>query len=363
MTSSTATTIERTLSPHMTALIDYAIAHGASDLHLIVGVPPVVRRDGKLLAIANEPPLTDASAQEAITSILLPEQQRELLTTRELDFSFGFRDMRFRVNAYFERSQLAASLRLIPSKIPSLSGLGLPAVLERFTVPSQGFVIITGPTGHGKSTTLAALIQHINETRSEHIVTIEDPIEYLFQHNRSMVSQREVGSDTKTFGAALRSVLREDPNVILVGEMRDTETMEAALTAAETGHLVFATLHANSAGQTADRIVDSFPPHQQSQIRLQLANVLLGVVSQRLIPKAAGGRIAAAEILTASEAVRSLIREGKTHQIDNVIKTSASDGMISLDRVLAELVSKGEVTLDDALVWASDPKQLKMSVY
>lgn len=355
--------VERSLTTHMAALIDYAIAHGASDLHLIVGVPPVVRRDGKLLAISNESPLTAAAAEEAIGSIMLPEQQQQLMKDREIDFSFGFREMRFRVNVYFERSQLAVALRLIPAKIPTLASLGLPTVLERFTAPSQGFVIITGPTGHGKSTTLAALIQHINETRSDHIITIEDPIEYVFQHNRSMVSQREVGTDTNTFAAALRSALREDPNVILVGEMRDTETMEAALTAAETGHLVFATLHANSAEQTADRIIDAFPPFQQGQIRLQLANVLLGIVSQRLIPRAAGGRIAAAEILTTNGAVKSLIREGKTHQIGNVIKTSASDGMINLDKVLADLVSKGQVTLDDALVWADDPKQLKMNVY
>lgn len=356
-------TAERTLNPHVSQLIDYAIAHGASDLHLIVGVPPVVRRDGQLLAIANEPPLTAETADEAIGSIMLPEQRRTYLVDRELDFSFGFRDMRFRVNSYFERGRMAASFRLIPSEIPNLRALRLPPVLERFTAPSQGFVIITGPTGHGKSTTLAALIQHINETRSDHIVTIEDPIEYVFTHKRSMISQREVGSDTASFAAALRSVLREDPNVILVGEMRDTETMEAALTAAETGHLVFATLHSNSAEQTTDRIVDSFPPHQQSQIRLQLANVLLGIVSQRLIPRVAGGRIVAAEILTANGAIRSLIREGKTHQIGNVIKTSASDGMINLDKVLAELVAKGEVTIDDALVWADDPKQLKMSVF
>ncbi len=355
--------VERQLNPHMSQLVDYAIAHGASDLHLIVGVPPVVRRDGNLLAIANEPALAVDMASEAISSLMLPEQLRQFTANRELDFSFGFRDMRFRVNTYYERGRMAASLRLIPATIPPLEKLGLPPVLERFTAPSQGFVIITGPTGHGKSTTLAALIQHINETRSEHIVTIEDPIEYVFTHKKSMISQREVGSDTLTFASALRAVLREDPNVILVGEMRDTETMEAALTAAETGHLVFATLHANSAEQTADRMIDAFPPHQQSQIRLQLANVLLGIVSQRLIPRVSGGRIPAAEILTATGAVRSLIREGKTHQIQNVIKTSASDGMITLDKVLADLVAKGEVTLDDALVWAQDPKQLKMSVF
>ena len=357
------TTIERELNPHISQLIDYAIAHGASDLHLIVGVPPVVRRDGKLLAIANEPPLTEEAAEEAINSIMVPQQRQTFVTTRELDFSFGFRATRFRVNTYFERGHVAAALRLIPATIPPLAQLGLPAVLERFTAPSQGFVIVTGPTGHGKSTTLAALIQSINETRSEHIVTIEDPIEYIFAHKKSMISQREVGSDTGSFANALRAVLREDPNVILVGEMRDLETMEAALTAAETGHLVFATLHANSAEQTADRIVDAFPPHQQSQIRLQLANVLLGIISQRLIPRVNGGRIAAAEILTANDAIRSLIREGKTHQIANVIKTSATDGMINLDKVLAGLVAKGEVTLDDALVWADDPKQLKLNVF
>jgi twitching motility protein PilT len=230
-------------------------------------------------------------------------------------------------------------------------------------MPSQGFVIITGPTGHGKSTTLAAMINQINHTRSEHIVTIEDPIEYVFEHEKSIISQREVGSDTNSFSRALRSALREDPNVVLIGEMRDLETIEAALTIAETGHLVFTTLHTNSAAQAADRIVDVFPPHQQQQVRMQLANVLLGVVSQRLIPKAQGGRVAACEIMIANSAVRNTIREGKTHQLGNIIQTSAAEGMISMDKVLAELVSKGDITIDSALTWAMDPKAFKMMVY
>ena len=238
---------------------------------------------------------------------------------------------------------MAASFRFIPRQIRNLQDLNLPPILERFTQSTQGLVIIAGPTGHGKSTTLAALVELINESRSDHIITIEDPIEYVFEHKKSNISQREVGSDTNTFGRALRAALREDPNVILVGEMRDLETIEAALTIAETGHLVLTTLHTNSAAQTADRIINVFPPHQQEQIRMQLANVLIGIVSQRLLPRVAGGRIVAAEILIANNAVRTMIREGKSHQVDNIISTSAAEGMIGLDKVLAELVSKGEI--------------------
>ncbi len=352
-----------TLDPTMKKLLDLAIERKASDLHLTVGVPPTIRIDGKLSAVPDEPVLTTETVSRLIQSFMTSEQLERLKIRKEVDFSFGYQDMRFRTNTYFQKGNLAASLRLIPKLIKSINELGLPPILEKFTNPSQGFFIITGPTGHGKSTTLAAMINHINHNRAEHIVTIEDPVEYVFEHDKSIISQREVGSDTNSFARALRSSLREDPNVVLVGEMRDLETIDAALTLAETGHLVYTTLHTNSASQTADRIIDVFPPHQQQQVRMQLANVLLGVVSQRLIPRTSGGRIVACEIMVANSAVRATIREGKTHQLPNIIQTSASEGMITLDKVLAELVSKGEITIDNALTWSLDPKAFKMMVY
>lgn len=351
------------LLPEMKKLLDIAVERKASDLHLTVGMPPMVRIDGALMAIPETQPLTSEMALNLVQSFMTPEQSERLKVRKELDFSFGYQTMRFRTNVYFQKGNIAASLRLIPKLVQSLAELGLPPILEKFITPSQGFVVITGPTGHGKSTTLAAMINQINHSRAEHIVTIEDPIEYVFEHEKSIISQREVGSDTNSFARALRSALREDPNVVLIGEMRDLETIDAALTLAETGHLVFTTLHTNSAAQTADRIVDVFPPHQQQQVKMQLANVLLGVVSQRLIPRAQGGRIAACEIMVANSAVRNTIREGKTHQLTNIIQTSAAEGMISMDKVLAELVSKGEITIDNALNWAVDPKAFKMMVY
>jgi twitching motility protein PilT len=323
----------------------------------------MLRIDGKLSAVPGEAALTADGVARLIQSFMTSEQLERLKIRKEVDFSFGYQNMRFRTNTYFQKGNLAASLRLIPKLIKSISELGLPPILEKFTEPSQGFFIITGPTGHGKSTTLAAMINHINHRRSEHIITIEDPVEYVFEHDKSIISQREVGSDTNSFARALRSSLREDPNVVLVGEMRDLETIDAALTLAETGHLVYTTLHTNSAAQTADRIIDVFPPHQQQQVRMQLANVLLGVVSQRLIPRTSGGRIVACEIMVANSAVRATIREGKTHQLPNIIQTSAAEGMITLDKVLAELVSKGEITIDNALTWSLDPKAFKMMVY
>jgi len=351
------------ISAAMKSLLDLAISKNASDIHLTVGVPPVLRVDGRLYPMTDRGVLTSKEAEDLIKSFMTQAQQEEFIARKEIDFSFSYRDVRFRVNVYLQKGFVAASLRLIPKNIRTLSQLNLPPILERFTIPSQGFVIVTGPTGHGKSTTLASLINIINQKRRAHIVTIEDPVEYVFEHDKCIISQREVGGDTHSFNRALRAVLREDPDVVLIGEMRDLETIEAALTVAETGHLVFSTLHTNSAAQTVDRIIDVFPPHQQMQVRMQLSNVLTGVVSQRLIPRVSGARIVACEILIATPAVRSLIREGKTHQIPNVIATSASEGMISLDKVLAELVSAGEITIDDALVWAIDPKQLKMMVY
>lgn len=350
-------------SPEIKKLLEAAISKNASDIHLNVGVAPTLRIDGRLVAVEKEPILTTEIASKLIKGLMNEEQWTRFQAKKELDFSFGFDGTRFRVNVFYQKGELTASLRLITAVIRTIQELGLPPILEKFTARSQGLVIISGPTGHGKSTTLAALIEDINKTRNDHIITIEDPIEYVFEHNKSIISQREVGTDTISFASALRSALREDPNVILVGEMRDLESIEAALTLAETGHLVFTTLHTNSAAQTADRIIDVFPPHQQQQVRLQMANVLLGVVSQRLLPKTSGGRIAACEIMIADNAIRNIIREGRSHQLTNIIQTSASEGMISLDKVLAELVSRGEVTLDDALTWAIDPKALKMMVY
>lgn len=347
----------------ISAYLDYAISKHASDIHINVGIPITLRVDGKLFSIPDMAALTEAKARELVSGVADDDLMTALEQKKEVDFSFGYKEMRFRANLYYQRGNIAASLRLIPSTIRSVKDLGLPPILEKFTEHSQGFVIITGPTGSGKSTTLAALIDKINEERREHIITIEDPIEYVFEHKKSIISQREVGQDTNTFARALRSCLREDPDVVLVGEMRDLETIDAALTLAETGHLVFTTLHTNSAAQTADRIVSVFPPHQQQQVRSQLASVLLGVVSQRLIPRVNGGRVLAAEIMIANSAIKSLIRDNKVHQIPNIIQTAASEGMISLDKVLAELVSRGEISLEDALTWSIDPKSLKMMVY
>ncbi|MBI4175018.1 type IV pilus twitching motility protein PilT [Candidatus Berkelbacteria bacterium] len=344
-------------------LLDAAVSRNASDLHLTVGVVPSLRIDGRLVPIADHPVVDQEQAIALIEPLLQPAQLERLKEARELDFSLSYGAARVRANVYYQKGSLAASLRFIPRTIRTIQELGLPPIVEKFIQAGQGLVVITGPTGHGKSTTLAGMIELINTTRPDHIITIEDPIEYLFDHKKSIISQREVGFDTHSFGRALRAALREDPNVILVGEMRDLETIETAITIAETGHLVLTTLHTNSAGQTPDRIIDVFPPHQQRQIRMQLANVLLGVVSQRLLPKTAGGRIVACEVMVANNAIRNLIREGKTHQIDNIIHTSAAEGMIGLDKVLAELVSKGDVSLDDALTWSLDPRSFKTMVY
>jgi len=347
----------------MTKYLDFAVEKGASDLHLINGIPATVRIDGRLLSVPEAPVLNQTIIKSLIAEFTQGNMLENLKNKREVDFSFGYKDMRFRVNLYFQKGSEAASLRLLPKDIRSVQELQLPPILEKFTEHSQGFVIITGPTGSGKSTTLASLIDKINKEQRKHIVTIEDPIEYVFEHKKSVISQREIGTDTDSFSKSLRSVLREDPDVVLVGEMRDLETIEAALTIAETGHLVLTTLHTNSASQTADRIVNVFPSHMRQQISNQLASVMLGVVSQRLIPKVGGGRIMAAEIMLANSAIKSLIREGKTYQIPNVIQTSASEGMVSLDKVLAEHVSAGDVSLEDALSWAVDPKSFKMMVY
>lgn len=340
-------------------LLKQVVDKRASDLHLVVGAPPILRVDGQLRPIPETPVLEPETIKELVLSLVNEEQKDLLLVNKELDFSYSFQNFgRFRINAYFQRGSLSAAFRLIPATIPTIEELNLPKICHQFAKLRQGFILVTGPTGHGKSSTLAAVINEINENRSEHIVTIEDPIEYTYKQKKSIVSQRELHQDTHSWEVALRSVLREDPDVVLIGEMRDFETIASALTIAETGHLVFATLHTNSAAQTIDRVVDVFPEHQQAQVRLQLAATLEAVFSQRLLPALETGRYPAAEILLATAAVRNLIREGKTHQIDNVIQTSVDLGMMTLEMSLSELVNEGKVSLEVAREYSLRPRQL-----
>lgn len=330
-------------------LLETTASRGASDLHLVAGRHPTIRIDGSLIPLVKETVLSPEDTEQFAFSLTFPDQKERFLEHGELDFAYDFKGKaRFRVNIYRERNFIAVACRFIPNKIRTLSELNLPDSLSRFTEISQGLLLVTGPIGHGKSTTLAALINEINHKRNVHILTVEDPVEYVFDPDRALITQREVKRDTKDFYTALVHTFRQDVDVIMIGEMRDPETMATVITAAETGHLVFATLHTNSASQTIDRIVDSFPPSQQGQIRIQLAASLLGVVSQRLIPRSDGGRIPACEIMLANSAVRNLVRENKTHQIDMVISTSFDEGMIGLDKYLADLVSRGEISLESA---------------
>lgn len=340
-------------------LLEEVIKKKASDLHLQVGLPPMLRVDGSLVAVTGAPVLTEETVESLVFAILDDEQKQILLKDKEFDFSFAFGDLgRFRVNAFHERGNLAAALRLIPNELLTIDQLGLPKIVEKFAEYPRGLVLVTGPTGSGKSTTLAALISKINSEKAAHIVTIEDPIEFTHRSNKSVIVQREVHYDTYSFSAALRSSLRQDPDVVLIGEMRDLETIAAAITIAETGHLVFATLHTNSAAQSIDRMIDVFPPHQQPQIRAQLSNILMAICSQRLVPSIGGGRIAAAELLVATPAVRNIIREGKTHQLDAVIQTGAEFGMQSMDKTLVNLIHAGTITYDEARLVAVDIDEL-----
>ncbi len=345
--------------PRIELLLEEVVKKKASDLHLQVGLPPILRVDGSLVPVTGADSLTEETVETLIFAILDEDQKQILLKDKEFDFSFAFGDLgRFRVNAFHERGNLAAALRLIPNEIMTIEQLGLPPIVSKFSEYPRGLVLVTGPTGSGKSTSLAALINKINTEQSKHIITIEDPIEYTHKSKRSVIVQREVHYDTYSFSAALRSSLREDPDVVLIGEMRDLETIASAITIAETGHLVFATLHTNSAAQSIDRMVDVFPPHQQPQIRAQLSNILMAICSQRLVPAIGGGRVAAAEILIATPAVRNIIREGKTHQLDAVIQTGAEFGMQSMDKQLVQLVHSGTITYDDARSFAVDPDEL-----
>ncbi len=350
---------QMTGQPRIEVLLEEVVKKKASDLHLQVGLPPIIRVDGTLMPVAGADVLSDEAVETLIFAILDEDQKQILLKDKEFDFSFAFGDLgRFRVNAFHERGNLAAALRLITNEVLTVEQLGLPPIVNKFAEYPRGLVLVTGPTGSGKSTTLAAMIHKINNERAEHIITIEDPIEYTHRSKKSVIVQREVHYDTYSFSAALRSALREDPDVVLIGEMRDLETIASAITIAETGHLVFATLHTNSASQSIDRMIDVFPPHQQPQIRAQLSNILMAVVSQRLIPQIGGGRIAAAEILVATPAVRNIIREGKTHQLEAVIQTGTEFGMQSMDKTLVNLIHNGTISYDDARMVAVDQDEL-----
>ncbi|MDD3487466.1 MAG: type IV pilus twitching motility protein PilT [Candidatus Moranbacteria bacterium] len=334
---------------------------GGSDLHLSVGRPPTIRVDGKLYPISGEEKLTGAEVADLSRAVLSDDQWARLQREKQIDFSVDLQEKaRFRSNVYFQRGTLAAAFRLIPSEIRTLEDLNITPLLYEFAKPSQGFVLVTGPCGHGKSTTLAAIIDYINHTRQDHIITIEDPIEYLFDPDMCIIDQREILQDSPNFPSALRAVFREDADVVMVGEMRDVETISTAITAAETGHLIFATLHTNDAAQTVDRIVDVFPAHQQNQIRMQLAQSLLGIISQRLVNRIGGGRVPAVEILINNNAVANLIREGKSHQINLVIETSKEQGMIPLNHSLAELVKQGIISLDEAEIYSTNKEELRI---
>jgi twitching motility protein PilT len=340
------------------------VKNKASDLHLTAGSPPMLRIRGGLVAMEGMPTLTPTDTREIVYAILNNSQRQRLETDWQLDFAYSIPGVgRFRVNTYFQRGTLGAAFRIIPSETVPLEKLGMPTVIREFATKPRGIVLVTGPTGSGKSTTLASIINEINETRDEHIMTIEDPIEFLHSHKRCIVNQRELGADAPSFALALKAALRQDPDVILVGEMRDMETIGTALTAAETGHLVFATLHTQDAPQTIDRIIDVFPPEQQGQIRAQLSIGLQGVVTQTLVPTADGnGRCVAAEILVPTPGVRNLIREGKTHQVYSLIQTGAQHGMQTMDASLAGLVKMGHITMAAAESRSSQPAELRRLV-
>ncbi|MFG6331972.1 type IV pilus twitching motility protein PilT [uncultured Oscillibacter sp.] len=340
-------------------ILGKAAQAGASDVHLTVGLPPKMRVDGSLVSMQH-PALAAADTQEAAAHVMSRVQLDRLMECGECDLAYAVPGReRYRVNAFRQREATALAFRLVASQVPSPEALGVPASVVDLYQRRRGLVLVTGPTGSGKSTTLAAVIDKVNEYREAHIITLEDPIEYYHPHKRSMVNQREIGVDTQSYAAALRAALREDPDVILVGEMRDYETISVAVTAAETGHLVLSTLHTIGAASTVDRIIDVFPPHQQQQIRVQLANVLEAVVSQQLMPGAGGGRVAAFEVLHANTAVRNLIREGKSHQIANIMQTGRRQGMITMDDAILELVRDGRITRQTALSFAQDPDSME----
>ncbi len=344
----------------LAGLIELTIAQGASDLHLGAGIQPTTRVSGVMTPVVSEPMLTDDDMLGMLDALLTPELKKRFIDTQEVDFSYAYADIaRFRGNGYFQRGRIGVALRLIPRTIRSIAELHLPQVLEQFAAREQGFFLVVGPVGQGKTTTLAALIEKINQERTEHVITIEDPIEYLFENKRSLIDQREVRIDTADFQVALQSVFRQDVDVVMIGEMRTPDTIATAVTAAETGHLVLSTLHTNNAVQTIDRIIDVFPAAQQNQVRIQLASSLAGIFSQRLLPRIAGGLIPAYELLLNNTAVANLIREERTHEIQNIIETGAAEGMIDMNRCLAELVRAGEITIESAYSRSISPKTLE----
>mgnify|MGYP003418280246 CR=1 FL=1 len=341
-------------------LVDIVVAEKGSDIHFAVGSHPIVRVAGSLIPLMKKPVLENEDVQGFAQVLMSDAKFKSFITTREADFSYAHADgIRFRGNGFYESSSMAIALRLIPNQIRTMSELNLPPILESFVQRPQGFFLCVGPVGQGKSTTLAAMVEYINQNRAEHIVTIEDPVEYLYTPKKSLIVQREVGVDTASFQVALNSVFRQDIDVILVGEMRNNETIATAVTAAETGHLVLSTLHTNNAAQTIDRIIDSFPSGQQDQIRVQLAGSLAGIFSQRLIPRISGGLVPAYELLINNSAVSNLIRERRTHEVQTLIETGLEHGMIDMNRSLAELVRKGEITVENAFAYSLNPKGLE----
>jgi twitching motility protein PilT len=350
-------------SSQIRTLLSFAVSEQASDLHISPGHPPILRITGRLVPLLREKEITPADSEGLAFALMSDEQKERFLKEKEIDFSYSFENRaRFRINIFFQRKGISVACRFIPTKIRTLEELNLPPILHTFIKTTQGFVLVTGPSSHGKSTTLAAFIDEINHTRPDHIITIEDPIEYIFEDDKCIIDQREVYQDTWSFAKALKSTFREDPDVIMVGEMRDPETMSIAISAAETGHLVFTTLHTNSAGQTVHRIVDSFAPEQQVQVRAQLSSSLLGVIAQRLIPRLKGGLIPACEVMINTPAIANLIRENKIHEVPLIIETSGEVGMISLNRSLADLVKRKEISLENALLYSFNPSELKMLI-
>jgi twitching motility protein PilT len=352
---------ERRTAISIDDLLERVVVHSASDLHVTVGSEPVIRVNGRLERLDEFARLSPEDTQRMLYRILSTEQQKHFEVKRQIDISYSIPGLaRFRVNVYFQRESLGAAFRLIPAELKTLETLGLPPVLKEFTTKPRGLVLVTGPTGSGKSTTLAAVIDEINRTRDDHIMTIEDPIEFLHRHKRCVVNQREIGPDATSFAEALRGALRQDPDVILLGEMRDLETIGTALTAAETGHLVFATLHTQDAPSTVDRLIDVFPAAQQEQIRVQIASTLQGIVTQTLLPTVDGkGRVAALEVLLPDDAVRNLIRQAKVEQIYSVMQTNTSRGMQTLEQAMLDLVRHGKITTEVALARSSRPDQLR----
>lgn len=341
-------------------LVDILLAEKASDMHLSVGSHPLIRVSGTLIPLVRKPILTNVDIDGFAKTLMRADQYKKLELRQEVDFSYeNTQSVRFRGNAFFQRGKMSVALRLIPNVIRTLAELNLPPILESFTQRPQGFFLCVGPVGQGKSTTLAAMVNHINKTRSDHIVTIEDPIEYVYTEEKSLIDQREIGLDTDSFETALNAVFRQDVDVILVGEMRNSETISTAVTAAETGHLVYSTLHTNDAAQTINRIIDSFPGDQQAQIRVQLSSSLIAIFSQRLIPHITGGMVPAYELLINNTAVSNLIRENRIHEIQSIIEIGLDQGMIDMNRSLARLVQNGDITVENAFTYAVNPKGLE----